>query len=202
MLIEFLEKEARVHQQRSLIQQTNFKPTTRKEDLTDSNKNRYNQRVNIANSNVQKICSFWGEGDHVATAGPNHRNIDLLSYIRKISVFSVYTLEQIKNSGKHKNDHCQKDFVCKHSTHDKFPRKKHVLDCEKHSQSTENKQLLEEYKSKCILKNVDLPDYYEIRNYHTTHQIQFTLVARAINQSIRQIQLQLYMIKLSIFYKL
>ena len=40
MLIEFLEKEARVHQQRSLIQQTNFKATTRKEDLTDSNKNR------------------------------------------------------------------------------------------------------------------------------------------------------------------
>lgn len=55
MLIEFLEKEARVHQQRSLIQQTNFKATTRKEDQIDSNRHRYNQMVHLANGNVQYV---------------------------------------------------------------------------------------------------------------------------------------------------
>ena len=71
MLTEFLEKEAKVHQQRSLIQQINVKATARKEDQIDSNKHRYN----LANDNFQKICSFCGEGDHVATAGPNHTKI-------------------------------------------------------------------------------------------------------------------------------
>ena len=38
-LIEFLEKEARVHQQRSLIQRTNFKaPPSKKEDQLDIKK--------------------------------------------------------------------------------------------------------------------------------------------------------------------
>ena len=55
-----------------------------------------------------------------------------------------------KNSGKHRDGHCQTDFVCKHSSHNKFSKKKHVLVCEEHSQTNENKQLLEEYKSRCI----------------------------------------------------
>ena len=63
--------------------------------------------------------------------------------------------------------------MCKHPTDDKYPRKKNVLNCEKHSQSTENKQLLEEYKSRCILKNVDLPHYYEIRNKIIIPHIKF-----------------------------
>ena len=67
--------------------------------------------------------------------------------------------EAENNSNKHKDGHCQKDFVCKSLTHNNFPRKKHVLVCQEHSQSNKNKQLLEEYKSKHILKKVDLPDH-------------------------------------------
>ena len=58
MLIKFLEKEARVHQQRTLIQQTNFKATARKEDQIDSNRHRYNQMVHLANGNVEKYVHF------------------------------------------------------------------------------------------------------------------------------------------------
>ena len=63
--------------------------------------------------------------------------------------------------------------MCKHPTHDKFPRKNHVLVCEEHNQSNENKQLLVEYKSKCILKYLDLPDYSkEIKlSFHISNSI-------------------------------
>ena len=63
--------------------------------------------------------------------------------------------------------------MCKHPTHDKFPRKNHVLVCEEHNQSNENKQLLVEYKSKCILKYLDLPDFSkEIKlSFHISNSI-------------------------------
>ena len=70
MLRKSLKKQARVHQQKSLIQRTNFRETaitifkaTTTEDQTDSNKHRYNQRVHLGNAIVQKICSFCGEGE-------------------------------------------------------------------------------------------------------------------------------------------
>ena len=76
MLIEFLEKEVRVHQQRGLIQRTNIKATVRQEDQINSNKHRYNhQRVHLANGKVQKICLFCGEVNQIAISGPNHTKI-------------------------------------------------------------------------------------------------------------------------------
>ena len=79
-----------------------------------------------------------------------------------------------KNSGKHKDGHCQTDFVCKHPSHDKFSKKKHVLVCEEHSQTNENKQLLEECKSRYILKQkANLPEYSkEIKlSFHASNLI-------------------------------
>ena len=79
-----------------------------------------------------------------------------------------------KNSGKHKNGHCQTDFVCEHPSHNKFSKKKHKLVCEEQSQTNENKQLLEEYKSRCILKQkANLPEYSkEIKlSFHASNSI-------------------------------
>ena len=74
-LIKFLKKEARVHQQRSLIQRTNFKaPPSKKEDQLD-NKKGYRGSSHVADGKTQKICSFCGESDHVATNGPNQTKI-------------------------------------------------------------------------------------------------------------------------------
>ena len=43
-------------------------------------------------------------------------------------------------------------FACKHASHDKFPRKKHVLVCAEHCDTDENKTLFEDYKERFILK--------------------------------------------------
>ena len=98
-----------------------------------------------------------------------HQNIDLLNYKRRVSVFSVCILGH-----GHKNGHCQTDFVCEHPSHNKFSKKKHKLVCEEQSQTNENKQLLEEYKSRCILKQkANLPEYSkEIKlSFHASNSI-------------------------------
>ena len=175
-LIEFLEKEAIVHQQRSLIQRTNFKsPPSKKDDQLD-NKKGYRGSSHVAGGKSQTICSFCGESDHVATNGPNQTKV--IQYFscrtfvemtpkyrfaelqKKGFCFQCMYLAADKNSGKHKDGHCQADFVCKHPSHDKFSEKKHVLFCEEHSQINENKQLFGEYKFRCILKQkANLPEY-------------------------------------------
>ena len=57
-----------------------------------------------------------------------------------------------QNFGKHSEGKCQRDFCCKNTWHDRYQTKKHVLVCQEHSESTDNEQLLQEYKDKCIVK--------------------------------------------------
>ena len=63
-------------------------------------------------------------------------------------------------SGKHQEGHCQRYFTCQHESHNKYPKRKHVLVCQDHSDTNENKKLLEIYKSKCSLRQkVNLPQH-------------------------------------------
>ena len=45
--------------------------------------------------------------------------------------------------GKHKSGTCFCKFACKHPSHSKFPRSKHVLLCDEHKDDQKNKYLLE-----------------------------------------------------------
>ena len=44
----------------------------------------------------------------------------------------------MKSEGRHADSSCQTDFICKHSAHDKYPRKKHILVCQDHCELEEN----------------------------------------------------------------
>ena len=77
------------------------------------------------------------------------------------------------NEGKHKDGSCQHDFVCKHQSHAKYHRKKHVLICEEHKGEQENINLLETYKKRFILK-----DGYQFPDY--SKQIKLSLVTYAV----------------------
>ena len=52
------------------------------------------------------------------------------------------------NSGKHNDDKCQREFICKEKSKKNFSTKKHVLVCHEHRQNNENQQLLQEYTGK------------------------------------------------------
>ena len=62
---------------------------------------------------------------------------------------------------KHKEGKCQRDFACKHPARNRFSTKKHVLVCEEHKDNLQNKELLQQYKDRCILSQriVELPTY-------------------------------------------
>ena len=48
---------------------------------------------------------------------------------------------------------CQRDFVCKLKSHDKYPIKNHVFVCHEHRNDTENQELLQKYKDLFIVYN-------------------------------------------------
>ena len=50
----------------------------------------------------------------------------------------------------HTNGTCQRDFTCKHKSHEKYPQKKHVLVWQEHCDDEENKKTFDEYKSRFI----------------------------------------------------
>ncbi len=61
-------------------------------------------------------------------------------------------------STKHREGRCQRDFVCQHPSHSKFSIRKHILVCEEHKDTNNNKDLLERYKQRCI-RNANLPPF-------------------------------------------
>ena len=89
----------------------------------------------------------------------------------------LYTGAKITDT-KHSEGRCQRDYTCKHPSHDKFPTKKHVLVCAEHKDVEENKNIFE--LCKCILKqkHIQLTEFSrEIKlsfhlNQLTTPQIQ------------------------------
>ena len=54
---------------------------------------------------------------------------------------------------------CQSDYIYKHSSHDNYSRKKHILVYHEHFDQDENVKLLDEYKSKFILPLKYLEDF-------------------------------------------
>ena len=118
--------------------------------------------------NGQQQCYFCGGFDgHVETLGPGFSKvIQYFTCKRFVYMTPSQRFAELKMKGychqcllpgassgddKHKG-RCQRDFICKHSIHQKYPCKKHVLVCEDHKDDEENKKTLEDYKKRCILK--------------------------------------------------
>ena len=64
-----------------------------------------------------------------------------------------------QKSGRNKEGKCQRDYVCKNRAHESYPNKKHVLVCQEHAISEENKELLEAYKARCIIQRSQIPAF-------------------------------------------
>ena len=172
-LIEFLEKEVKIQQQKCLIQGDLINKRHEKDDR-HSNQH-YRHKYHYQKTENQSICSLCDQPGHVATQGPN--NSQLIQYFSCkdfVEMTPKRRLANIKskglcmqclfpgakqNQGKHKDGGCQRDFVCRHPQHSQYNVKKHVLLCEEHKDTEENQRLLETYKSKCILRKVDIQDF-------------------------------------------
>ena len=118
------------------------------------------------NASDDILCFFCNEIGHVKTGGPSGSHIIQHFACKKFvdstpaERFRVLSSKGLchrclypdasQKEGKHANGKWQSYYICKKESH-KYPCKKHVLVCQEHSQSDENKELLNIYKSKHIL---------------------------------------------------
>ena len=171
-MINFLEKDLKVQQQKVLIQEKVDDKKIRTNN--DGKHGRHNAHHTGKTSEIK--CYFCDETeDHVATNGP--RGTQIVQYFackkfaemtpnqrfqelrRKGFCFQCLFPGASQSTGKHSNGKCQRDFTCKHQSHDKYPIKKHVLVCHEHREEADNQQLLEEFKQRCIMKQAQLPAF-------------------------------------------
>ena len=122
-------------------------------------------------------CVLCGLADHVATRGPYGKMFVQYFSCKTFAESSpAERFQQLKkknlcvqclfpgalaSSGKHVDGKCQSTYACKHDSHASFTIKKHILVCEEHKETDENKALLEEYRRRCITRrcNDALPDF-------------------------------------------
>ena len=153
-LIEFLEKDLKVQQERMLIQEKSDEKRNTKQnsDGRQIGKN----GAHFTNQCTEKKCYFCDEtDDHIATAGP--RRTEIIQYFackkfvemtpkerfqelrRKRYCFQCLFPGASQSTSKHNDGKCRRDFICKNVSHDKYPTKKHVLVCHKHKSKTTTK---------------------------------------------------------------
>ena len=96
---------------------------------------------------------------------PNQRFIELQN---KRLCFQCLYPGADASAWKHKEGKCQRNFVCKHSIHAKFPAKKHALVCNEHKGNEENQQTLELYKSRFISRNLSMNSLFFLETSRLT----------------------------------
>lgn len=112
------------------------------------------------------VCFFCGESNHPTTNGPNktkvvqyfacQKFVDMNPSQRFKELFKLgYCFQCLfpgakGDEGKHAIGICQSDYICKHESHEKHTKKKHVLLCQDHCQTEANLKLFDEYKSRFI----------------------------------------------------
>ncbi|XP_066918053.1 uncharacterized protein [Clytia hemisphaerica] len=173
-LISFLDHQKRIHQQRLMIQGPTPDPPKRDPPKKDSPPFRRGPSSHHTDGQQnrrppdQLNCFICQATNHVATNGPQGSKI--VQYFACPVFVNMTPIERFNalkskglcfqclypgakyDQGKHKEGRCQKIFCCKDTLHDKFTHKKHVLVCDEHKSTQENKDLFDFYKSRCISK--------------------------------------------------
>ena len=190
-LIAFLEKELRVSQQDAIIM---AKPFTSKVEPKDTNRrgpssfhaagSEYGRHsTSDGESRSDKECCICGAHDPIQTNGPHGlklvqyfscktfsewQNVERFNYLKSqgYCVQCLYPGADQK-SGKHKDGRCQRDFSCKHPSHERFTVKKHILLCDEHKDNEENKETLKKFKERCMGRVKNLPEH--ARNIQLHH---------------------------------
>ena len=184
-LVTFLEREKKVHQQKSLLQVAKEASHTKEDQRRSTSlSNKRPQAHNTEPKSTGEPCTICKESDgtfgHVPSSGPNGTKILQYFTCRKFVLATpAQRLKLLRDrnfcmqclfpgadatTGKHAEGKCQRDFVCPHPSHRRYPVKKHFLVCEEHK--TENDQLLARYVQRFI-RSPSLPDF--------AHNISLTL---------------------------
>ena len=158
-LLKSLKKEEKLQQQKLIINKG------KKESYFSPNLN-------------EPHCHICGESagssEHIATFAPGGLKIiqyftcktftekafaALLNILRDKGFCYQCLLPGANSSqGKHHEGRCQRDFICPHPIHNKYPVKNHALVCDKHKDDAANQEVLEQFKERCM-KSSNLPSF-------------------------------------------
>ena len=182
-LISFLEKEVKVNQQRLMFSSRSKKkqppPSDRAGDRNRFSKSTHNPNQSHHQGNVGDPlpCFICGATDHIQTSGPKGSKLVQYFVCKKfVEMTNAQRLAELKSKNlciqcifpgadsrtqKHKEGKCQKEFICKHPSHNRYDCKKHVLVCDEHKGEAQNIATFNDYKQRCITRQnqVPLPDY-------------------------------------------
>ena len=172
-LIEFLQKDVKILEQKLLIGGNKLHEYRKNEDKQDVRKKSSHHADESHKRTAEKTtdgfnnkCALCDGTDHVATQGPG--GTKCIQYFSCKTFVEMSPLQRCNllrsknlcfqcllpgasaNEYRHKKGYCQRDFVCPHASHQIYPRRKHVLVCEDHKNDASNEEVLARYKERCI----------------------------------------------------
>ena len=178
-LTEFLQEKLSLAQELLLLDRPNS-PAREKRDSKEKEDRSHSVHHN-SGSNV--ACYICGESGHLMTR--NFKGKSVVQYFScqkfvEMSAAEMFKVLREKNlciqclapgapadTSRHKAD-CFSKYCCKHKSHDRHVKRKHVLVCEEHKSSADNKAILEEYKKNCILNlKENIPDFSKQLSFHS-----------------------------------
>uniref|UniRef100_A0A7M6DQR2 Peptidase aspartic putative domain-containing protein n=1 Tax=Clytia hemisphaerica TaxID=252671 RepID=A0A7M6DQR2_9CNID len=169
-LIEFLERDLKVQQQKQLLTSLDTDKPPRGQHSHPSIRD-----PSIPIPDDQTQCAICGSKDHPTTIGPKGNKLIQYFVCKEFADmspserFSILKRKHLchqclfpgahVDTGKHQEGKCQRQFICRHKDHDNFTIKKHVLVCEEHKRDQENVNQLERFKQRCISKRNNMPEF-------------------------------------------
>ena len=185
-LIRFLEKELKVKQELSNIKKKSAsnERTEKSTYCASSNSNadetdqecEKSVHVTVGNQSAGTTkCAFCDETGHFERTNVNgNKVVDDFSCEKFVQMTPLDRFNELRRKGlcymclypgalhhlgNHANGSCQSEFTCRHSSHNSYKKKKHVLVCHEHKNEEQNKKTLENYKNRFILNRPNVPDF-------------------------------------------
>ena len=167
-LVEFITKEVKFQEEiilnNRLFHEDNQKNVIKKKSYEEIDKRTYNSYIE---KEKRLSCFLCGAKDHTITVDHFGRKViqyfsckaafvDITpkdrfkSFLTKGLCYQCLAPGALVGKGKHSDASCYDKFVCKNKSHNKYPRKLHVLLCEEHKNDASNVELLEKYKKENI----------------------------------------------------
>ncbi|MEM7375585.1 MAG: hypothetical protein AAF587_43730 [Bacteroidota bacterium] len=174
-LINFLEKEITIQQRKLLYCTTNESKNSPPPSRNPSSHYGDGQRTNRASplTTDPDECFICGATDHVKSGPKGMKLVQYFSCPRFAEMtpaqrFSILWKKGLchqclypgahQSKGKHCEGRCQRDFICPHHSHEKYPCRNHVLVCQKHAGDDANQQVLQSFKDRCM-RQPDIPTH-------------------------------------------
>lgn len=160
-LMEFLTYELKVIEHLVLDEKSKEQPP--KYEPRKGNRDKEKPIYTSHNANLtSNKCIFCDKDDHVSIITKGGKElIHYFSCEKFVTMKPAERFQVLKNKNlcfqclypgakKNHEGNCYDQYACKHSSHKKFSKSKHVLVCEEHKEDEQNKELFEKYKSRFI----------------------------------------------------